>query len=82
MNEENEILRTLKSIERKIEEIRNPPLWRSLVKGMLTGLGTVLGATLLLAILIALLRPFIDAPVIGQWINDVLQVVDRSPNQK
>lgn len=74
--EKDEVLSTLRSIDRKLNKLNNPPLWRSLLQGMLTGLGTVIGATLLLAILLAVLRPLISAPVVGQWISDIVNTID------
>lgn len=72
----NEELKVLQNIEKKIDKIAKRPLWRFFLQGILTGLGTVLGATIVLAIAIAFLRNFITVPLIGQWVSDIINVVD------
>lgn len=78
--ESPEVLKTLKSIDKKLDNLNHPPLWRYFLQGLLTGLGTIIGATVLLAISIAILRNFITVPVVGEWISDIIEVVQNRGN--
>jgi hypothetical protein len=67
----------LKRIDNKLETLNNPPLWRSFLQGLLTGFGTVVGATILIALMISLLQNFITIPVIGDFVREIIEVVEN-----
>lgn len=45
------------------------------VRGIFFGLGSVLGGTLVLAMVIWILTWFVDFPLIGQWIEKILNAL-------
>lgn len=50
------------------------------VRGIMFGMGSVLGGTLLIAFLIAVLGQFVDwFPILGDFINGILDAMQRSP---
>lgn len=72
-NETNELL---KEINKNIIENKLTPL-EALRNGILSGLGAVLGATIILALLLGLLSQFVTVPVIGNYIKDIVDVVEN-----
>jgi hypothetical protein len=76
-NHADEQIRLLASIDKKLQMLNNPPIWKSFFQGLLMGLGTVIGATLLFALLVGVLRNFITTPIIGEWINDIVEIVEN-----
>jgi hypothetical protein len=50
-------------------------IWSSFVRGVFAGFGGVLGATVGVAVFLALLRLFVDAPVIGRFIEDLGRII-------
>ena len=53
-------------------------LWFHLLKGTAFGLGSVLGATVVLSSLVYVLSQIEFIPVIGDWISEIIKVV-QSP---
>lgn len=75
---QKEQLEVLKDVRAKLTEIASPPIWRSFLNGLILGFGTVIGATVLIAILIAVLQNFISIPVVGNWISQIIEVVQAN----
>lgn len=48
------------------------------VRGIFLGLGTAIGGTLVVALLIWILSFFINAPVIGEFVEDVQSSINQS----
>lgn len=59
-----------------LKEIRTPNIKASLINGIFNGIGFVVGSTLIIALVALVLRPFITVPVIGDMINDIIEVVE------
>ncbi len=51
--------------------------WRAFRNGVLSGLGAVLGATVVLAILVGLLSTLDTVPIIGEYIKQIVDVVEN-----
>jgi len=68
---------TLKSIDRRLKKILSLNLRVRFVTGLVQGLGFILGTTVLLALTVLILRQFITVPVIGSWVGDIINVVER-----
>lgn len=71
-----ETLTVLKSIDEKLDNLNHPTIWRSFFQGLLTGFGTVIGATILITIAITILQNFITVPLIGEWVSDIIEIVN------
>jgi uncharacterized protein (DUF2062 family) len=68
----------LKSINKKLDRINtSPSLARSFFVGLVGGFAAVLGATVVIAIMIAVLQQFITVPVVGEYIKQIIEVVQR-----
>jgi hypothetical protein len=52
-------------------------IWSSFVRGVFMGFGSVIGATLVVALLIALLQYLGGAPLIGEYIKDIISTIQR-----
>ncbi len=50
--------------------------WQAFRNGILSGLGAALGATLVLAILLGILSQLVSIPIVGNYIKQVVDVVD------
>ena len=50
----------------------------NLLAGIFRGIGGVIGATLVVAILFYLLNIFVDFPLIGQYFQDLKDILDRA----
>lgn len=69
----------------KIRRDKHEP-WRyilfTFLNGMAQGLGMALGMTVVLALVIyiltVVLRQFIDFPVVGQYLNEILSIINTS----
>jgi hypothetical protein len=67
----------------KIRRDKHEP-WRyvlfTFINGMAQGLGIAMGMTVVLAIVVyfltIILRNFINTPIVGQYITDILKIVD------
>lgn len=64
---EHKLVQTYNSIPRL--------LWFHLLKGAAFGLGSVLGATVVLSSLIYVLSQIEFIPVIGDWVSEIIKVV-------
>lgn len=71
-----EVLNTLKSIDTQIRRFNRLSLFTNFVQGLFYGLGFVLGTTVLLAIFIASLQQFLTVPLIGDYIKQIIEVVE------
>ncbi len=67
--------------EKILKEIRSPNIKASLVNGIFSGIGFIVGSTVVIAIGVLLLRPFVTVPVIGELINDIIEVVESKRPQ-
>lgn len=54
-------------------------LWFNFTRGLAFGLGSVLGATVLVYLLVYLLRNIDFIPIIGDWANQVLEIISSQP---
>ncbi|MFS8131066.1 MAG: DUF5665 domain-containing protein [Candidatus Dojkabacteria bacterium] len=68
---------TLKSIDHRLKKLLSLNLRVRFVTGLIQGLGFVLGTTVLLALTILILRQFITIPLIGQFVSEIINVVER-----
>lgn len=50
----------------------------NLLAGIFRGIGGVLGATLVVALLFYVLNIFVDFPLIGQYFEDLKNILDRA----
>lgn len=66
----------LKELNQNLVASRITP-WVAFRNGILAGLGTVIGATLVLAIAVGILSRFVDAPLIGGYVKQIVDVVER-----
>jgi len=59
---------------------RKKLLWTNLVAGISRGIGIGIGVTLITALLILLLRKIVslNIPIIGEYIADIVEIVQRS----
>ncbi|CCQ92401.1 conserved hypothetical protein [[Clostridium] ultunense Esp] len=48
----------------------------NLVAGITRGLGFTLGTTLVVAVLVVILRNFVTLPIIGEYIADLIDIID------
>lgn len=55
-------------------------LWKNLIAGIFRGIGIGIGVTIITAILIMLLRKIVslNIPIIGEYIADVVEIVQKS----
>ena len=51
--------------------------WINVLVGIGRGLGLTIGTVIVLSLLGIILQQFVDLPLIGEWISNVLQYVDR-----
>ncbi len=51
--------------------------WINVLVGVGRGLGLTIGTVIVLSLLGLLLQQFVDLPLIGEWISDLLEYVDR-----
>ncbi|MEO6728347.1 MAG: DUF5665 domain-containing protein [Candidatus Dojkabacteria bacterium] len=72
-----ETLKLLRSIDRKLNRLNSLSFPKELIRGLMNGFGFVLGTTVLVAISILILRQFITIPVIGQFVGEIINVVER-----
>jgi mannitol-specific phosphotransferase system IIBC component len=76
----NDNIALLKDIDQKLEKIvhnTSTNLVNAFLIGVVGGFGAFIGATLMIALLIAVLQHFITVPVIGQYIKEIIQVVQN-----
>jgi hypothetical protein len=59
-----------------LREIKSPNIKASFINGIFNGVGFVIGSTVVIALVALILRPFITVPVIGDMINDIIEVVE------
>lgn len=59
---------------------RKKLLWVNLIAGITRGIGIGIGVTIITAILIILLRKIVtlNIPVIGQFVSDIVEIVEKS----
>lgn len=69
-------IQLLKEINKNIIRSKLTP-FDSFKNGILSGLGAVLGATVVLAILIGLLGQLVSVPVIGDFVKQIVDVVQK-----
>lgn len=51
--------------------------WINVLVGIGRGLGLTIGTVVVLSLLGLLLQQFVDLPLIGEWINTIIQYVER-----
>lgn len=63
-----------------IEIMNNPKklIFYNFIGGLARGLGTAIGLTLLVALLIFILRKIVDLPLIGEYIADLLDIIEKN----
>lgn len=54
-------------------------LWFSFLRGIVYGLGIFIGGTIVVAIVLSVLTQFNDAPVIGPFVEKIVEIVQSSP---
>jgi len=69
-------IQLLKEINKNIIRSKLTP-FDSFKNGIVGGLGAVLGATVVLAILISLLGQLVSVPVIGDFVKQIVDVVQK-----
>ena len=59
---------------------RKKLLWTNLVAGISRGIGIGIGVTIITALLVMLLQKIVtlNIPVIGEYISDIVEIVQRS----
>ena len=59
---------------------RKKLLWTNLIAGMARGIGIGIGVTIITALLIMLLRKIVtlNIPIIGEYIADIVEIVQKS----
>lgn len=59
---------------------RKKLLWTNLISGIARGIGIGIGVTIITALLIMLLRKLVtlNIPVIGEYIADIIEIVQKS----
>ncbi len=68
----------LKSINKKLDTLKyQPTLVKAFFIGIVGGFGAVLGATVVIAVMIAILQQFITVPVVGEYIKQIIEVVEH-----
>jgi hypothetical protein len=72
-----EMVQTLHSIDKRLKRLNALNLHYEFTRGLIHGLGLVIGSTLLIALTIVILRQFITVPVIGEWVVEIIEIVDR-----
>jgi len=76
-------IQKLKDLE-LIQVLKHP--WRlmglSLLKGIMIGFGSVLGATVLVALFIYLLGQISFVPIIGEFVQDIVQEIQMGNGTK
>ena len=50
-----------------------------ILRGLAFGLGSVIGATVLVSLLVLFLSNIDFIPIIGEWANEILLVLERKP---
>ena len=61
-------------------EIMNNPkrlIYHNFLYGLARGLGTAIGLTVLAAVLLYILRQIVDLPLIGEYIADLLDIIEN-----
>ena len=75
----NNLTKNIRKLEsEKVFKIVSNPwrlMWFSFLKGLMVGFGSVLGATVIVAIFIYLLAQVEFIPVIGDWVQQILEQV-------
>lgn len=51
--------------------------WINVIVGVGRGLGLTIGTVIVLSLLGLMLQQFVDMPLIGEWISNLMQYVDR-----
>ncbi len=64
-----------------LNAIRHPNPKASFVNGIFNGIGFIIGSTIVIAVVVLFLRPFVTVPVIGDMINDIIEVVESKRPQ-
>ena len=84
---ENKIDKLIEMLEKKnINELvyilgsKKEVIWRNILAGIFRGIGIGIGVTIITAILILTLRRLValNIPVIGRYIADVVEIVEKS----
>lgn len=84
---EKELVRELHNLSKtlmRIEDLRpfdiiakpGKFLWYAFMKGVMVGFGSVLGATLLIALLIFILKQIQFTPIIGDFVQNILEYIN------
>jgi hypothetical protein len=73
----NELLQKLDEISKKLDKIEVVGFPRTLANGIVSGFGAVVGATILVAFVIWLLQQVDTVPLAGEYISDIIDVVQE-----
>jgi len=73
----SEQVQILNEINSNIVKTRLTP-FTAFRNGVLGGLGAALGATIVLAIIVGILSQLVSVPVVGQYIKQVIEVVEQN----
>ena len=57
-------------------------MWFSFLKGLMVGFGSVLGASVLVALFIYVMGQISLIPVLGDFVQDIVQEVRQTPSSK
>lgn len=52
-------------------------IWMNFLLGLARGLGMGIGFTVLLALLLYVMRSWVNLPVIGKWIAELVQIIEN-----
>ena len=55
--------------------------WINIIVGIGRGLGLTIGTVIVLSLLGIIMQQFVDLPLIGEWISDLIKYVDRPEMQ-
>lgn len=70
----------LRNIDEKLNRQLNLGIGTHLVRGIVNGFGFALGTTVLLGLMVLILRQFVSIPLIGEFVRQVVEVVETRGN--
>lgn len=59
--------------------VTNPKklIWMNFLLGLARGLGMSIGFTVLLGLILYIMRSWVNLPVIGQWIAELIRIIEN-----
>lgn len=78
--DEKKSLTSLDNLVAAIDKAYHHPgqlAWRSFLSGLMSGLGATVGVAIIVLVLGFLIRQFGGLPVIGNWLNDLGQLLPK-----